>query len=98
MPEPDFLQYTGVYLVTDSEKKEDNKYDTQTLFDKTFSVSQYKPQVKFTKVLKLNKHINFDAGTTTVNSNSLKMLIFSQNVGASTSKVSFISRVSYVDN
>lgn len=91
------LQYTGVYMATNSPKNEGNKFDTKILYDKAFPVSVYRPQAKFNVVLKLGFHVHFAAGTTTVENNALKMCFISQNP-ANSPKFSYISRVTFVDN
>lgn len=91
------LQYTGVYMATNSPKNEGNKFDTKILYDKCFPVSLYKPQYKFNTVIKLNSHVHFAAGTTTIENGALKMLFISQNP-TNSPKFSYITRVTYVDN
>lgn len=95
----DFLQYTGVYLATESDKNEDNKYNTKTIYDKRFAISANKPQANFKIDLKIDLHQHYTVGTTTITNNAIKMLVISQNpIGANNNKISFISRSSYVDN
>ena len=91
------LQYTGVYMATNSPKNEGNKFDTKILYDKCFPVSLYKPQYKFETVIKLNSHVHFAAGTSTIENGALKMLFISQSP-VNSPRFSFISRVTFVDN
>jgi len=91
------LQTVGVYLATESEKNEDNKFNTKTLYDKTFMVSANKPQTKFKWVSKLGFHTHFNKGSATINTNALKICYISQNPTYS-AKYSHIIRCGYVDN
>lgn len=92
-----FLQYTGVYMATSSPKNEGNKFDTKVLYDRIFPVSLYKPQYKFTINMKLNSHVHFAAGTTTIENGALKLLFISQNP-TNSPRFSYITRVTFVDN
>lgn len=95
----DFLQTTGTYGSVYSEKNENNRYKTKTLYDRTFDVNNYNRQTnKFKIVLKkLNHHVHFQAGTTTVKNNEIKMLLITQSP-TNGSEFTYISRFSYVDN
>lgn len=92
-----YLQTTGVYLATESVKNEDNKFRTKCLFDRHYMVSADRPQARIKWDAKLNFHQHYQAGTTTVTTNALKILIISQNP-TNTARMSYISRVSFVDN
>jgi len=92
-----FFQTVGVYLATESEKNEDNKYETKTLFDRTFMVSNYKPQTKFKYAMPIGYHTHFTKGTTAISNNALKMCYISQNP-TNSAKISYIVRTGYVDN
>lgn len=95
----DFLQTTGTYGAVYSEKNEDNRYKTKTLYDRTFDVNNYNRQSnKFKIVLKkLNHHIHFVNGTNTIKNNEIKMLLITQSP-TNGSEFTYISRFSYVDN
>ena len=93
------LQTTGVYLSTESEKNEDNKYLTKVLLDKTIMVSANKPQSKFKWLYQFKKpfHTHYTAGTATITNNAIKLCVISQNPTYS-AKYSYIMRSSYLDN
>lgn len=92
----DILEYTGSSLSVYSGKNPNLRFDSKILYDKTFIIDANTPIRKFDVVLKIGLHVNFAAGTTTINNNALKILIIGQN--ASGSLVQFISKTTYLDN
>lgn len=91
----DLLQLTGTANAPFSEKNENNKYDTKILYDKTYTTSTYTPIKTFDDVIQLDAHVHFEAGTTTVDNNAIKVCIISDTAGA---VYSLHSRVTYMDN
>lgn len=96
----DYLQSTGSALATESPKNEDNKFKTKTLLDKSITLSLTGEDMKkFSYVIKIGKHTDFVATTSTISSGALKMIIISnQTSGASSPNVTYYSRVTYLDN
>ena len=93
----DFLDITGTQLAVLSPKNQINQYDTKTIFDKTYAISANRPQVLVEKVFKLDMHTHFQASTTTVKNNAIKMIIIGQQTTAGTS-FQYFSKMTYLDN
>lgn len=92
-----FLQTTASALAPYSYKNENNKFDTNTIYDRTISLTDMYPQHKFDMNFKIPFHVHFTAGTTTVKMNDIKILFIS-NLSINYPQVVFTSRISYVDN
>lgn len=93
----DFLDITGTQLAVLSPKNQINQYDTKTIFDKTYNITQTRPQVLIEKVFKLDMHEHFQASTTTVKNNAIKMIIIGQQAAAGTT-FQYFSKITYLDN
>lgn len=91
------LQLVGSSMGVYSPKNENNKFNTKILFDKEFKVTNEYPIYKFEKVVKLDYHLNFDAGTTTITNGVLKIALISQNISGGAT-YSHYSRITYLDN
>lgn len=93
------LQTTGSVLATLSQKDNDNYYKSKILWDKVFTVNANMPIRTFNKVFKLDFHTHFEAGSTTIEDGSLKLVFFGQTNGAAgASQHLFVTEVSYIDN
>lgn len=94
-----FLQVTGSYSSVYSQKSENNRYLTKTLYDKTFVVNNTDTQQRYFKIYlkNLNHHVHFLTGLSTVRNNEIKMLTICQSA-SNGAQFSYISRFSYVDN
>lgn len=92
-----FWEDIGSTLSVLSNKNQDNKYNTKILCDKSFTVDTYHPLHKFKFVCKIDRHIHFTAGTTTITDNDIKMFVIGQTV-TNGSFFSYHSHISYVDN
>jgi len=93
----DFLDLTGSSLAVLSPKNQINQYDSKTIFDKTYGISANRPQVIIEKVIKLNMHTHFQASTTTVKNNAIKLIVIGQQA-ASGSSFQYFSKITYLDN
>lgn len=93
----DYLQLTGSIMSVLSPKNQVNQYDTKTIFDKTYAISANRPQVLVEKVFKLDMHEHFQASTTTVKNNAIKMIIIGQQAAAGT-LFNYFSKITYLDN
>lgn len=96
----DILQYTGSVYGVYSPKQYDKRFQTTVLMDKVISSvpTADSSLYRFDEVIPINRHTQFDGGTTTVNTGALKMLLISSNVTTNLPSVVFLSRVSYTDN
>lgn len=95
------LATVGSTLAPLSPKSYDNRFRTKILYDKVFKLDpNYSPQQYFKFALAINKHTQFNAGTTTITSNALKVLLISDVDSAASpkAKTSFTYRLTYVDN
>lgn len=91
------IQGTGTTIAVLGNKIQDNKYDSRILWDKTFNMTSANTPMKEFKIkLKLDSHVNFNAGTTTVANGALKMALIGQSAGGSLLR--YDTYVSYLDN
>lgn len=93
----DFLDLTGTSLAVLSPKNQINQYDSKTIFDKTYSISANRPQVIIHKVIKLNMHTHFQASTTTIKNNAIKLIVLGQQA-SSGATFQYFSKITYLDN
>lgn len=93
----DLLQSVGNSNAPFSPKKDNNKFDTKVLLDRTYRLTPDTSLLKVDFVLKLNQHLHFDAGSQTVDKNALKLAVFTQ-VATGGAKLAYYTRVTYVDN
>jgi len=80
-----------------SPKNWDKQYRTKILFDKTYQLDLYHPQVLFNELIPLDMHTEFESGTASIDSGALTTLLIS-NVNSNVPTCSYVSRVTYVDN
>jgi len=93
----DFLDITGTAMAVLSPKNQNNQYDTKTIYDKTFGLNANRPQILIEKVFKLDLHTHFQASTTTVKNNAIKMIVIGQQVSGG-STFQYFSKITYLDN
>lgn len=93
----DFLDLTGSSLAVLSPKNQINQYDSKTIFDRTYAISSNRPQVIIHKVIKLNMHTHFQASTTTIKNNAIKLIVIGQQA-SSGSTFQYFSKITYLDN
>jgi len=93
----DFLDLTGTSLAILSPKNQINQYDTKTIFDKTYALSANTPQVLIEEVFKLDMHTHFQASTTTVKNNAIKLIVIGQQVSGG-GTFQYFSKITYLDN
>lgn len=96
----DLLQITGSGLVLHSPKNEDNKYQSKILHDKTYTLTNAQKVITtYEWVYKIEQHVHFQSGSTTIKDGALKIAYFSNIVpGVNEPGFNFYSTVSYVDN
>jgi len=93
----DYLDVIGTATAVLSPKNQINQYDSKTIMDRTYALSQNRPQIIIKKVFKLNIHQHFSASTTTVKNNAIKMIVVGQQV-TSGSSFQYFSKITYLDN
>ena len=93
----DFLDITGTSMAILSPKNQINQYDSKTILDKTYGVSGNRPQVIIEKVIKLDMHTHFQASTTTVKNNAIKLIVIGQQPTGGAS-FQYFSKITYLDN
>lgn len=93
----DLLQSVGNTNAVFSPKKDDNKFDTKVLKDSLYKVTTDSPMTRIEFVLKINEHLHFNTGVSTVDKNALKMAVFSQS-NVNGAKLASYTRVTYLDN
>lgn len=80
-------------------KNDDNKYDSKILHDRIYKITANQPIATIVKTIPLNFHTHFNAGSTNINDNAVKIAICSQQgTTANSSKFTYIARVTYLDN
>lgn len=99
------LESTGTVQGILSGKTFDNRFLTKILYDETMTRERNQgsgvsisPFPKHEKVIKIGKHTQFDAGTTTVVTGALKFLAISDNAAANQVLISFNANLSYTDD
>lgn len=80
-----------------SDKNQDNKFKTKVLYDRKFTVSTYQPLHRFNIVLKVPYHVHFQAGTSTIENNGLRLFMVSQQ-GTTGALFTFHAHTTYLDN
>jgi len=88
---------TNAQMIVYQPKSEDQFYHSKLLYDKCYNVNTYKPEFKFNIKLKINEHINYNSGSTTVNTNAIKVFYYTQNAIGST-LIEFQTVATYYDN
>jgi len=91
------LQAVGNANAVYSPKSNDNRYDTKFIIDKTYVLDSDNPIKKLDWVIKLNLHQHFNTGTTTVDTNAIKIALFTQSA-TNGAQFQYYSRVTYMDN
>lgn len=89
--------YVGSARAIEAPKDWDKRFYGKTLYDKTFTVNSDRQSTQYKGVIKINKHTQFEAGSTTINTGALQMIVIS-NEPTNTPTVSLVSRLSFTDN
>lgn len=92
----DLLIGAGSPSIVDSSKVYDKRFNTKIYKDIRFVSNTEKPQKIFAYNFKLNLPVQFSNGTTTINTNSLKLLVVTDVTTAAIYNIT--SRVTYLDN
>ena len=91
------LQSVGNVNAPYSPKNNDNRYDSKFLIDKTYVLDADNPIKKIDWVIKLNLHQHFNTGTTTVDTNAIRIGLFTQSA-TSGAQFQYYGRTTYIDN
>lgn len=92
-----YLDTVGLATAVLSPKNQNTQYDSKTIMDRTFAISSNRPQQIIKRVFKLNLHEHFQASTTTVKNNAIKMIVIGQQAGAGAT-FQYFSKITYLDN
>lgn len=93
----DILEDTGAFAnAVISPKNYDKRFQTEILYDKTIDLHTSHPIQDVSTVVKINKHTQFNLGTTTVTSGRL-LAMFISNTNANTPRISYYSRCTFTD-
>lgn len=97
---PDFLEPT--YINTNrahlSHKDKDNQFKTKKIWDQTYRLDANKTSIQLEKVFSLSHHTQYEAGTTTINSGALKLIIINNEVSTNFPTIRFVNRLFFTDN
>jgi len=93
----DFLENVNTDTAVFSNKNQNNKFDSKTLWDAKFTLTTDHPLARFKKIIKVDQHMHFLAGATTVSNNCIKILFINQAVSTG-AKVTYHTHTTYVDN
>lgn len=93
----DLMENVADPQVVFSNKNQDNKFNTKILVDRKFTITSNSPLHRFNIVRKIPYHVHWTAGTTTIKNNGIRIMLFSQQ-STGGSKVTYHSRISYLDN
>jgi len=93
----DYLDTIGTSTAVLSPKNQINQYDSKTIMDETFAINVNNPQAIIKKVFKLDIHEHFQASTTTVKNNAIKMIVIGQQASGGAS-FQYFSKITYLDN
>lgn len=77
-------------------KADDTRYQSQFLMDRVYTLNTDRPEIFFTKKIKLYKHISFPGATNTPNRNSIYMAILSDEA-VNTPTLAYDTRLFYTD-
>ena len=96
----DIFTYINTTNVVNSPYAKDNKYNYRVLMDRRFSPNANKPMIMFSKNFRIQKKVQFEAATTTILYNAIKVFVYSSNAGNAQDKpnVRFVTRCYYTDN
>lgn len=93
----DYLDTIGTGSSVLSPKNQVNQYDSKTIWDQSFAISANNPQAVIKKVFKLDLHEHFQASTTTVKNNAIKIIVIGQQPSGGAS-FQYFSKITYLDN
>lgn len=98
----DLLETTGSYQVVFSPKHYDKRFRSNILYDQLFTVSTHLGSQAFFRdfeiSLPINRHTQFNAATTNINTGSLKFILISGNVTSNLPIVNWYARMSFTDD
>lgn len=98
----DLLESTGSVFVMYSPKNYDKRFRSIVLYDQVFSTATFTGSQAFFRDfeinLPINKHTQFSAGTTTINTGALKLVLISSGITSNLPSVDGYVRVTYTDD
>lgn len=94
----DLLQAAGTVYSTVSPKNYSNRFRTKILMDRNYNLTTDSPQKNCYATIPINRHVNFAANTTTIQTGALKLLIISDVVTSNLPAAKFFQRISFTDN
>lgn len=74
----DFWQTVGFATSALGQKRHDKRFNSKVLYDRLFNLDIYNPQSIVNWDIKINKNTQYQGGSTTVESNCLKVFLISQ--------------------
>lgn len=97
-----FLNVNAVPFGTLSHKVYDNRFLTKILYDKESTLNADTANGAyshtFEKVIEINKHTQFDVGTTTIMTGALKVAYYSTSAVSTDNLIDFCAAISYTDD
>lgn len=95
----DVLQSTGSALSVISPKNYDKRFQNNVLYDRTMTLTTADhPYVVEDIVIPIDKHCQYNAATTTVNTGDIKLLTISNVSGVNLPTFTYYARLSYTDD
>lgn len=90
----------GLPLATNAPKDYDLDSTTTILYDKTWTISSNEPYHIFNKLIKINRHTQYENNTNVISSGALRVAFLSNQSNAVTTRptVSWATRVYFIDN
>lgn len=93
--------YLGITNAPQGFKNHDKRFQTNVLLDRIFTINNNAQSIKhFTKNLKINKRVQYDAGSNTIQTGSLKLFMITSNPGTTNPdipKIDFTARCNFLD-
>lgn len=93
----DVLQNVGTSAAPLQPKNYDKRFQCSFLMDKSFAISSNNSIIKYQTTIPINKHTQYNGGTTTINTGDLKVFLISNN-STNLPLITYFARVSYTDN
>lgn len=92
-----FWDNTSTAYAVDSTKLWDNRFDTRVLWDYKFTMDLTNPVAIVKQVQNVGLHTQFSAGSTTINTGALKLMIISDQQ-TNTPSINLVPYIYYTDN
>lgn len=92
------LENTGTPLAPISAKLYDTRFQSRFLYDRIHNIYPDKPQDYVDIVIPVNLHTQYLAGSTTLTTGALRLILISNQVGAAAPSMTMFGRLTYTDN